>query len=535
MDASAKWSHSLIFRPLGRCGEGGPSGKGVFDDLGSPGEGDPFARKHAARTPAGKASLVLFAIWLLCRVWTADAADIRTQNFIVMAPSPQLAQQVGQAAEAYRRDLAVYWLGGELPPWPAPCPIRVNAGHHLAAQGVTTYNRSPVRDFQMEVIGSPERILDSVLPHEVTHTILATYFGQPLPRWADEGICTTVEHVSEREKHETKLREFLSTRRGISMNKLFLMTEYPQDVLPMYAQGYSVCQFLIAQKGPRAFVSFLGDYFRNPSWTANVRQHYGYDSLAELQQLWLAWVAQGNGPIDAFVKAPTRQGDVALVAATQAPAAAPVPTARAGSAQAPINALAIASAQPRSAGPSVAVGPSASESGWYSRLKQGAAKVVDQQAGIPVASTASLRGTSAPTAAPFGIASAPVTTTATSSSPPSLRDGWAASPSAGTDSGPTRGGLYSVSQPQPEQGSVGSRGHFQGQTFGTPQGQNWGSPPGSAGNSPPAATTRPGPNPTARQGAGQGADPAAGPQTSTGSSQGDYRPGSVASPGVYLR
>ena len=520
MDASAKWSQSGIFRPHGLCGDGRPHGEGRPHA-----EGGPFARKHAGRKPAGRANVVLAAFLLLSFVSTADAADIRTQNFIIMAPSPQLAQQVAQAAEAYRRDLAVYWLGGELPPWPAPCPIRVNAGHHLAAQGVTTYNRSPVRDFQMEVIGSPERILDSVLPHEVTHTILATYFGQPLPRWADEGICTTVEHVSEREKHETKLREFLSTRRGISMNKLFLMTEYPQDVLPMYAQGYSVCQFLIAQKGPRAFVSFLGDYFRNPSWTANVRQHYGYDSLAELQQLWLAWVAQGNGPIDAFVKAPTRQGDTALAAATQAPGAKAVPTPRAASAQAPINSLAMSTPQPRS------VGPSAGESGWYSRLKQGAAKVVDPQAGIPVASTASLRGTSASPAASFGIASAPVTTTATPSSPPSLRDGWAASPSGGTQSGPTSGGLYSASQPQPEQGSIGPRGYFQGQTLGTPQGQNWRSPPGSGGNYPPAAASRPAESPPARQGAG----PAAGPQTSTGSSQGDYRPGSVASPGVYLR
>ncbi len=119
------------------------------------------------------------------------------------------------------------------------------AGDNLAAQGVTTYNPAPVRDFQMEVIGTPERILDSVLPHEVTHTVLATYFGRPLPRWADEGICTTVEHVSERSKHEAKLREFLSSRRGIAMNQLFLLTEYPPDVLPMYAQGYSVCRFLI--------------------------------------------------------------------------------------------------------------------------------------------------------------------------------------------------------------------------------------------------------------------------------------------------
>ena len=49
----------------------------------------------------------------------------------------------------------------------------------------------------MRVIGTPERILDSVLPHEVTHTVMATHFGQPLPRWADVGICTTVEHAAE--------------------------------------------------------------------------------------------------------------------------------------------------------------------------------------------------------------------------------------------------------------------------------------------------------------------------------------------------
>lgn len=229
------------------------------------------------------------------------AADYRTQNFIIMAPTPQLAQAVGDAAEAYRNDLADHWLGRTLPPWPQPCPIRVIAGN-IPAQGVTTYNPNPVSNFQMEVVGTPERILDSVLPHEVTHTILATHFGRPLPRWADEGICTTVEHVSERQKHEEKLREYLRTRRGIAMNRLFLLTEYPSDVLPMYAQGYSVCQFLIAQRGPQGFVQFLGDYMERPSWTENIRRHYGYESLAELQEQWLQWVAVGNGPIEPFAK-----------------------------------------------------------------------------------------------------------------------------------------------------------------------------------------------------------------------------------------
>ena len=261
---------------------------------------------------------------------TAQAAGFRTQNFLVQAPTAALAKAVGESAERYRSELASYWLGKTLPPWPTPCPIRVVAGPTLAAQGVTTYNRAPVRDFQMEVVGTPERILDSVLPHEVTHTVLATHFGRPLPRWADEGICTTVEHESERNKHEAKLREFLSTRRGIAMNQLFLLTEYPNDVLPMYAQGYSVCQFLIAQKDAKTFIGFLQDYMKRPSWTENIRKHYGYESLGELQQYWLAWVAQGSGPVGKFAKVqpakvqPAKVQQVAGIERIPAPTPSPV-------------------------------------------------------------------------------------------------------------------------------------------------------------------------------------------------------------------
>lgn len=277
----------------------------------------------SARQPFARActfSAILVAVAM--QAGMSHAANFRTRNFLVEAPTPQLAREVGDAAERFRDELATYWTGSTLPPWPTPCPVRVVAGDNLAAQGVTTYNPSPVRDFQMEVIGTPERILDSVLPHEVTHTVLATYFGRPLPRWADEGICTTVEHASERAKHEAKLREFLASRRGIAMNRLFLLTEYPQDVLPMYAQGYSVCRFLIEQQGPKTFIGFLEDYMQRPSWTANVQKHYGYESLAELQEYWLDWVEAGSGSVEKFVKADVRPASspAASVASLQPPA-----------------------------------------------------------------------------------------------------------------------------------------------------------------------------------------------------------------------
>lgn len=279
------------------------------------------------------ALMTCLAVMLLVG-WPSEsrAQNARTANFLVHAPNQQLADAVARSAEEFRDNLAHYWLGQRLPNWPTPCPIEVIAGPNLAAQGVTTYTRSPVGNFQMEVVGTPERILDSVLPHEVTHTVLASHFGRPLPRWADEGICTTVEHSAERNKHEAKLREFLSTRRGIPMNHLFSLTEYPADMLPMYAQGYSVCRFLIEQSGPRRFVEFLEDYFQHPSWTANVRQHYGYKSLANLQQSWLAWVADGSRSVESFVS--TRTGNSKASPQRELPAAnlaAADPTAENGS------------------------------------------------------------------------------------------------------------------------------------------------------------------------------------------------------------
>jgi hypothetical protein len=238
--------------------------------------------------------LTVFSILAIAPPPAAIAAPARTQNFIVYAPTPQLAQQVSQAAENYRRELAIEWLGHELPAWSQPCPIMVKLDP--GAGGRTSFmfrNRVP-HGWEMEVQGTPERILDSVLPHEITHTIFATHFGSPLPRWADEGACTTVEHESERRKQHEWLIRFLKTQRGIPFNRMFAMTEYPSDILPLYSQGYSVARFLIAQGGKREFVQFIGTGLESNNWTAAVQSHYGYESLGNLQLAWVDWVTKGS-------------------------------------------------------------------------------------------------------------------------------------------------------------------------------------------------------------------------------------------------
>jgi hypothetical protein len=255
----------------------------------------------------------------------AQARGYRTTNFIVSAPTDAMAKQIGDAAEQFRRELAIDWLGKEMPAWAQPCPITAQVADNLGAGGATSFlfEKGEVYGWRMTIQGSLERILDSVLPHEVTHTVFATHFRQPLPRWADEGACTTVEHPSERGKQQIMLVDFLRTGRGIPFSKMFAMREYPQDVMPLYSQGYSLAKFLIYQGGKHKFLAFVGDGMTDENWTRAIGQHYGFHDLGQLQNSWLDWVRQGSPPLQ---PAPSDAADVPqLLANTNS---RPAPTIR---------------------------------------------------------------------------------------------------------------------------------------------------------------------------------------------------------------
>ena len=247
--------------------------------------------------------LSLLALFLLVTM----GARQRSANFIVETSDPNFALQVAQTAEKCRHDLAVEWLGKEMPNWSQPCVMAVQVGAHLGAGGATTFvfDRGEVFNWRMSIQGSPQRILDSVLPHEITHMVYASHFRQPLPRWADEGGATSVEHSSERNKHRQMLDQFLRTGRGIAFSQMFAMTEYPRDIMPLYAQGYSLAEFLIQTGGRRKYIEFLGDGMQNDDWSGAIQRNYGLQDLGMLQTTWLAWVRQGSPQIAPRAPQPT--------------------------------------------------------------------------------------------------------------------------------------------------------------------------------------------------------------------------------------
>jgi hypothetical protein len=223
----------------------------------------------------------------------AFGASFRTPNFIVTAPTKELAREIGERAEECRNRQALEWFGVELPTWVDPCPISATVGSDLKLQGWTSYvflGGRPV-SWQMQVQGPRAGLLRSVIPHEVNHAIFATYFGRRLPRWAEEGACVSVEHRRERGDLENLLPRQLDVDKVMGLDQMFTLREYPANVLPLYAQGYSLVSFLLTRGGKHKFVDFLRDGTDNANWAAAAQRHYGHATLLDLQMAWLQWAA----------------------------------------------------------------------------------------------------------------------------------------------------------------------------------------------------------------------------------------------------
>jgi hypothetical protein len=220
---------------------------------------------------------------------TSLGATYPTANFVVEAPTPQIAQQVGEAAEFYRKQKALEWLGREMAPWPQRCPIVVRvtmSGPTGATQ--FAFDRGVIRSQHMTIEGPLDRIMASVLPHEVTHTVFADFFRCPVPRWADEGGAVLSEDEVEKDRHDRLVRQVLNTPgRMIPLRRLFALREYPGDVMVLYAEGYSVANYLVGISNKPTFLRFVANGMTT-GWDQAVKAHYRYNSVEELEETWLA-------------------------------------------------------------------------------------------------------------------------------------------------------------------------------------------------------------------------------------------------------
>jgi hypothetical protein len=219
-------------------------------------------------------------------------ASYPTTNFLVEAPNLQVAQQIGQMAEHYRKEKAIQWLGREMPPWRERCPVHVRVTMN-GPSGATrfAFDRGQILSQDMQIEGPLDRLLASVLPHEITHTVFAEFFRMPVPRWADEGGAVLSEDDVERERHDRLVRQVLNTPgRKIPLRRLFSLTQYPGDVMVLYAEGYSVSNYLVGISNRDTFLRFVAHGMSANGWDSAVKAYYHLNRVEDLEESWLAYL-----------------------------------------------------------------------------------------------------------------------------------------------------------------------------------------------------------------------------------------------------
>ncbi|HEX3146778.1 MAG TPA: sigma-70 family RNA polymerase sigma factor [Gemmataceae bacterium] len=216
----------------------------------------------------------------------SEPATVMTANFRVTAPSKRIAQLIADAAERTRRDIAKTWLGKDLPQ--RTQYIRVIATIARNRTGATTFDFTGGQvAAEMHIEGELDCLLSDVVPHEVTHTVLADHFKAPVPRWADEGIALLSESEDEQSRCIQVAAETANAGKMLQMKTLFNSKDYPADnVVGFFAESFWVTKLLVERRDNPTFIRFIQDGSKD-GWDVAAKRHYGFASLDDLEALVL--------------------------------------------------------------------------------------------------------------------------------------------------------------------------------------------------------------------------------------------------------
>jgi hypothetical protein len=225
-----------------------------------------------------------------------------TPNFRIYHCDPALAQRAAEVAESVRASQAKRWASpAARTPWRPRCDLYLYptskayaraTGQPEVSPGISTMSNNGARILsrRMNLRADNPQLLTTVLPHEVTHIVLADLFlVQQIPRWADEGIAVLAEPLREQQLRAADLQGPLESGQVFDLAKLMAM-DYPEtkDWTLYYAQSVSLTRYLVEQGPPERFIQFVRDSQRiGPD--AALKDVYQIAGLPELSQRWMAY------------------------------------------------------------------------------------------------------------------------------------------------------------------------------------------------------------------------------------------------------
>ena len=222
-----------------------------------------------------------------------------TVNFRIYYTDPTYVEKAAEAAEAIRSLQATRWGSSAAHvAWSPPCDIYLYptskdfarlTGQPDTSPGFSTMgvNGTRVVGRRVNLRADHPQLLTAILPHEVTHVVLADLFTQQqIPRWADEGMAVLAEPKAEQVSRASELNDPLREGRVFKLSELMAI-DYPSaDAWNLYyAQSVSLTSFLVELGTPEEFVRFVRNAQRKGTEVA-LREAYHINGFSELENRW---------------------------------------------------------------------------------------------------------------------------------------------------------------------------------------------------------------------------------------------------------
>lgn len=220
---------------------------------------------------------------------SAGAAGLsRNENFMVMAPTQELADRVLKAAEQFRHDVAVQWLGAPLPPSVGPAIVHVELSE-TRDDAFTWAKNGPDRKYHsVYLTTSLDQAVGSTLKHEITHVVLATRFPDRLPVWLEEGCAGYADDASRLKTRRAILDWFARTGNWPNLAQVLNAKKLSAADRSSYAIACSVTHFLM-DRGSRQHLIAFGELVQEQGPEAALKSSYGFASIEELGEEWQTW------------------------------------------------------------------------------------------------------------------------------------------------------------------------------------------------------------------------------------------------------
>jgi len=222
-----------------------------------------------------------------------------TQHFRILHDQPkELVERVGCVAEETRIRIQKKWFGDVGTDWDGRCSIYLHgdrakynekAGLANALGHTRTFSwGTGIQSRNVHLPARQPKMLEDVLPHEVSHSVLAVRFQGKTPRWADEGMAMLAETPAAVRECLGRLPKYKQEHCLFACD-ILMQTDDPAhfQTLEYYSQSTSLVQFLTERKGPQAFASFLQTCIAK-DYPAALKQHYNITGFADLHKQWQA-------------------------------------------------------------------------------------------------------------------------------------------------------------------------------------------------------------------------------------------------------